>query len=918
MKILSKILLMILIAAIVLPTAVFAAADDTLTEEETWQNAYELCYALDLTASDSSVLNVEMTRGEFCDSVARLIGLGNYSPDICYYSDVIRTHPYSAAIYALSDFGTVSGNGDGSFQPDSPITPNQAAAIIIKAFGYTGMMTNITYPASYTVKANELKLFSGVKAKGNESLTRGEGFLIIENAADTAVPVFSSLEGEDLKYNLSSSNTAIKEYHSLDKGKGIISADYLTTLSGSSAADISENCIIIDGETYLIENLNYRDYLGYNVQFYYNEDNEIKYLRPYKNKTIEIDFKDVEKFASGYIDYTLNETTKTLNISKQVDLIYNRIAYPDYTVADFDQTFFDTHNGKFTLLDNDHDGRYDVIFVEEYVTYVVNYVNEPEKILSFKSADTSLPSRSISLDNIEYLEVVRADGLEIPLSVVLTNDAASLFESKDGRYMKIIVSPTKLNGTVQSLNEEDITVLQEDGQEVNYKLDVNDPRTLSLIKAGFSGMFIINFKGEICGITTEKNETSKYGYLIRVKNRPNEEDMLVKVLCEDGKIRIFTADQKTIIDGDKYKNMADACALFLKTDINSHIEYTAGRVIRYWDNDEHTYLRKIDTGALGANEAEEDSITVKSYSGLLRPTYHYMNRKLLLDVDDLVLFMVPQVSSGFSSDINATEDEDYFVKYTLTNFWVQESISVEAVLTDKENGISNCAAVFYPFNVEMPIGGEALYSNVTSTTAMVDSISYKVNAKGEKVPVLKYLATGLIEEKECSCEEVVQKAVYDANGNAVAGQRTHLKRGDLIKFHVDSNGVIRYTQLLFNVEKVDNSRFKLSDSKFDVESCGIAYSKSGKTYRLAYTLIPGAQQYDRANPLLTFDMSEDKLAVNLVPESIAKFFVYDSKNEKIRKGNIFDIKDYLNYPNDTSVIYIKESYTVPSLICVYN
>ncbi len=69
-----------------------------------------------------------VTRGEYIDMLMRTsaIPLSENAPE---FSD-IQGHPYAAAIQTAYEYGLVSGNEKGLFQPDRPITRQEAAVII--------------------------------------------------------------------------------------------------------------------------------------------------------------------------------------------------------------------------------------------------------------------------------------------------------------------------------------------------------------------------------------------------------------------------------------------------------------------------------------------------------------------------------------------------------------------------------------------------------------------------------------------------------------------------------------------------------------------------------------------------------------------------------------------------------------------
>ena len=127
-----------------------ASGSTYVYEPAEYKDARELLTALSLTESEDKEYSKDMTRGEFCDLVARLTTMNTLEPSSYYYGDVLRTHKYAKAIYGLSEYGIVSGNDSGNFLPDNAVTANQAAAIIVRALGYTEQMLDGTsYPDAY-------------------------------------------------------------------------------------------------------------------------------------------------------------------------------------------------------------------------------------------------------------------------------------------------------------------------------------------------------------------------------------------------------------------------------------------------------------------------------------------------------------------------------------------------------------------------------------------------------------------------------------------------------------------------------------------------------------------------------------------------------------------------------------------------
>ncbi len=74
-----------------------------------------------------------VTRGEYVDMLMRTsaIPLSESKPEL---KDTVG-HPYAAAIQTAYEFGLISGNDKGMFQPDRPITRQEAALIIYNSTG---------------------------------------------------------------------------------------------------------------------------------------------------------------------------------------------------------------------------------------------------------------------------------------------------------------------------------------------------------------------------------------------------------------------------------------------------------------------------------------------------------------------------------------------------------------------------------------------------------------------------------------------------------------------------------------------------------------------------------------------------------------------------------------------------------------
>ncbi|RAV21528.1 S-layer homology domain-containing protein [Paenibacillus contaminans] len=84
----------------------------------------------------------DITRAEFASIVVRGLGLKPIT-DSAYFTDVMPTDWYNAAVQTAHEYGLVQGSGDGVFQPNDKITREQAMVIIANAMEITKLKASL-------------------------------------------------------------------------------------------------------------------------------------------------------------------------------------------------------------------------------------------------------------------------------------------------------------------------------------------------------------------------------------------------------------------------------------------------------------------------------------------------------------------------------------------------------------------------------------------------------------------------------------------------------------------------------------------------------------------------------------------------------------------------------------------------------
>nr|WP_275446269.1 Ig-like domain-containing protein [Paenibacillus sp. ACRSA] len=85
--------------------------------------------------------NENISRAEFAELIARGLGLNGEPTAASRFPDVRSGSVTSAYIGAAAEAGIITGNTDGTFKPDRPITREQMAIMMVRALNYGGKQT---------------------------------------------------------------------------------------------------------------------------------------------------------------------------------------------------------------------------------------------------------------------------------------------------------------------------------------------------------------------------------------------------------------------------------------------------------------------------------------------------------------------------------------------------------------------------------------------------------------------------------------------------------------------------------------------------------------------------------------------------------------------------------------------------------
>lgn len=322
--------------------------------------------------------------------------------------------------------------------------------------------------AAYTRIASELDITDGVSVGADAVFTMKDLVRLLYQMLDAEplVPNFGS--GSELKYEVKKGETLLSQNRGIYKVEGIETATARTSLDGESG--IGTDKVELDGEKYDTE-VDACKLLGRNVRAYVRDENDTRtviYIEEYEKRndilTIEAeDIKSVSEDFSAVEYYKTEVAVKKAKIADAPSVIFNGKFYGRYTAEDLKPGI-----GRLELIDNDRDGRYDVINIISYETMVVDSVNTADKeITNYFAYDGSIAKLELEPDKgeVEY-KIFDSEGKEIGIGAINRLDVLSVAKSKasDENYIEIYVANETCEGTIDYIDiDGDDTILSIDG-----------------------------------------------------------------------------------------------------------------------------------------------------------------------------------------------------------------------------------------------------------------------------------------------------------------------------------------------------------------------------------------------------------------------------------------------------------------------
>lgn len=636
MRNLNKVLALVLAFAVMFSMGAMAAPFTDVADDASYSEAVTLLSYLNIISGypegdfrpDGTITRAEAAKVIVAAMGATDAAMG--SKNATKFSDVPSDHWAAPYINYAAGYGIIAGMGDGTFKPESPVTYEQMVKLIVSALGYEPMAkARGGWSAGYLfVASSVIKITKGATGEGGEPAKRWvvakllfnslETPMMVQTVWDPSNPVYEVPEEGDANYK-----TLLYDYLEVTNVEGVVTETYLTEdfTSKDDKYVVIETTEIngeADVETVEIEvgDTNAATLIGQTVTAYianYDDNDEILVgISPKagENSTLAVDFGQFEKTTSTsgttvttskitveyFADPADKKPTEIKVLNKGADTATYFVNDREYTgnATAFANAYFKLFNedyakdGRVIFIDNNDDGYYDYVFVEEFKA---DYVVESITAKTYKIED-AITGNKITLDPTDedaYVTFYK-DGAEVEFSAIAEGDVLTLmYEAStlpNSKNVKVYISSEAVEGQIKSVNT--------DGDKFTigstaYKASSKWADKLAL---GDDGKFFINVNGRIVYSDAITNMKGDYAYILEAgmdSTFSGGSSIKVKMLNSEGTwvvapISAKASFTKYTLDGTELKEVTNKITKIADIKGANLSTYTDG-LLAYVNND---------------------------------------------------------------------------------------------------------------------------------------------------------------------------------------------------------------------------------------------------------------------------------------------------------------------------------------------
>lgn len=456
------------------------------------------------------------------------------TPDMTKFADVPQDSPYASAAFLLSSSGIMNGDGK-NFNPDADITYTQAAKIFVSAMGQDIVAKSKGgWPHGYLSVATSNKLFEGISVKADDTLTFGDFAKMYYSFTDCKGFVMTWHEfGVYCQENI----TLLQ--HKLERCdmkyiEGVITGNNFGSINSNEMGKITVNGIEYDVECDVDSEL-----IGYYVDAFLRRDFNKYVVVALKQDYLMNDVRtiaeaDIEYVSTNEVRYYDGDNVRKFRL-RDLSVVRNGRILTRYTNADLTPL-----NGGLRLVDNNRDGKYEYLCVENRQYYVVSRTSADKNVVILEDASYEGSTHLyINPDDKEYYHrIYNADGDVAEFADITAGSVIRIDGIKEQNMLKVYVVENTFNGKVEQISADDYQITV-GGKVYNVAKDTRGNRLVDIKDILFNSTYTYTVdNGYIVNIDKIKSE-AQYAYVIDTLVDPGiSGSVRYKLVSEDRQVYV--------------------------------------------------------------------------------------------------------------------------------------------------------------------------------------------------------------------------------------------------------------------------------------------------------------------------------------------------------------------------------------------
>lgn len=657
-------------------------------------------------------------REEAAKIVAMAAGLDVLQTETSSFSDVAADNVYLKYIEACLKAGIIS-KGD-TYRPRDFVRGTELLKMLTTAMGYSDVLTKLgSYPANVMELTRKLELAKGVDSVLDDYISKEDILRILYNSLLTPTVKISAFNDNGVLYG--DGEILLKKAFGLEYYRGIVTGNAVTGLI--SPKNTGKNNVVIEGISYYDEKNLVHEYIGQNIYYLADEDNNIAaaWDNRKKQEVHTVFTKDIvfPKTTSDSIAVaTEDDDIEFYMLNNPPYVLKNGVAYDDYTKESLNVV-----NGTLNLIDNDRDGIIDVINILEPEIIVVDYIkNDSGRITA-----GGINGDGIDVSGYKYLSV-KYDGKDALIDEIVKGSLLYAYVSENDESVIIDVYRNSVTGTVTEITSEKLYI---DGEEYGFsQYYLNNKDKQEMLVLSLNATFIFNEQNELVWIAdADFGQNLSVLAVTQYYDAPaGFENVKIKLYTEKAEFLTLDTADRVIMDGTSYSQDS------LRTFLDKNPDYLAGK-LAFFNQNSKSQLNRIDTenyNPLKESNSKLIDMSITINKGYIRAAGGiYSGHNMILPITkDFPMFMIPM--NDDSIPYVGKEFEKYYSVSTAENKFTKGQLNHDGNFSFYGADVNNSPAVgVHRFTIGEATSPIGKISSIAANSMVVESISKMKKSEDE-------------------------------------------------------------------------------------------------------------------------------------------------------------------------------------------